>query len=193
MSKSATKGLVPGHAVVLNSYGPIEQMGVEEAELVVEGIPRHSISEVLSLKRDEIIQTPIGTILEGTEGFSSSESGSRPMSRNSSARPGSRGYARMNKSAEKPVPQSIRSIQRNAAHERPVTPVTGKPYTALRPSSRGSVRHVLNLEDAFGVGQDMLSRNAVQINELKSKDGDFGRQMRLATEANIFIEDDAAR
>lgn len=194
ISKTGGKPPTPGKAVSVSARRGLEEMGVDEALLVVEGIPRHSIADVLSLKRNEMpVATPAHEAAEGTEGFSGSESGSRPVSRSSSSRPGSRGFARMSMAMEKPVPQSIRSIKRNAPHERPITPVSGKPYTALRPSSRGSVRHVLNIEDAFGVGQDMLSRNAVALQEQKSKEGDFGRLMRLATEANVIIEDDEVR
>jgi hypothetical protein len=194
VSKAMGKATTPGIAVSASARRGLEEMSVDEAMLVVEGIPRHSIDEVLSLKRNEApVATPAHDIAQLAEGFSGSESGSRPMSQHSSSRPGSRGFARMSMAMEKPVPQSIRSIKRNAPHERPITPVTGKPYTALRPSSRGSVRHALNLEDAFGVGQDMLSRNAVVLKEHKSKEGDFGRQMRLATEANLLIEDDEVR
>jgi len=39
----------------------------------------------------------------------------------------------------------------------------------------------------------MLSRNAVVLTELKSKEGDYGRLLRLSTEANVIIDDDAAR
>jgi hypothetical protein len=91
------------------------------------------------------------------------------------------------------VSLSIRSTKRNTAHERPVTPVTGKPYTALRPSSRGGVRHALNLEDAFAVGQDMQSRDPTLLAELKAQDGDYKREMRWATEANMLIDDDEVR
>jgi hypothetical protein len=192
-SKTVTRPPLPGRATVVTPDGGLEDMGVEEARLVVEGIPRRSIADVLSLKRNESIETPAGKILEGDDGFSGSESGSRPISRNSSSRPGSRGYARMSKRGEKAVPQSIRSTKRNSAHERPVTPATGKPYTALRPSSRGSIRHSLNLEDAFAVGQDMQSRDPALLHELKSQDGDYKREMRLAQEANVIIEDDEVR
>ena len=51
---------------------------------------------------------------------------------------------------------------------------------------------MLNLENAFGVGQDMLSRDGVTLQELRAKD-DFGRQMRMAQEANLIIEDDGVR
>ena len=43
------------------------------------------------------------------------------------------------------------------------------------------------------VGQAMLSRNAVVLTELKSKEGDYGRLLRLSTEANVIIDNDAAR
>lgn len=193
VSKKVSRPPIPGRATVVTSLGGLEDMGVEEAELYVEGIPRHSVAEVLSLKRNEIMETPAGKALQGVDGFSGSESGSRPVSRHSSSCPGSRGHARMSRPGEKAVSLSIRSTKRNTAHERPVTPVTGKPYTALRPSSRGGVRHALNLEDAFAVGQDMHSRDPVLLAELKAQDGDYKREMRWTTEANMLIEDDEVR
>ena len=190
-----------GRASIITNSG-IEEIGVEDAELVVEGVPRNKIAEVLSLKRSTSIamSSRAGTALQPDAlGDIQSEFGSsRPgtslttVSKNSSSRPGSSGFLRMSTPAEKAVPQSIRSVLRNAKHQRPITPVTGKPYTGLRPSSRGSVRHVLNLENAFGVGQDMLSRDGVTLQELRAKD-DFGRQMRMAQEANVIIEDDGVR
>ena len=183
-----------GRATFVSPEGGLEESDVDEAALMVEGIPRHSIKEVLSLKRNEMIETPAGHSSEHDNDHdpANGHGSSRPSS-HSSSRPGSRGYARMSKAAEKPVPQSIRSIKRNAAHERPITPVSGKAYTALRPSSRGSVRHSLNLEDSFGVGQDMQSRDPVVMQELRSQDGDFLREKRLSSEANIILEDDHIR
>lgn len=197
-AQARIKPPIPGQATVIRLHSGqmiTEDVDVEEAELVAEGIPRHVIVDVLSLKRNEIVETPAGKASEGTQGFDapSSEPNSRAVSRHSSSRPGSKGHARMSHTSEMAVPQSIRSVKRNAAHERPITPITGKPYTSLQPSSRGSVRQSLNLEDTSAVGRDMLSRNAIVLQELHSKEGDFGRQARLASEANILIEDDNTR
>jgi hypothetical protein len=89
-SKGAPRLPVPGRAAVITPDG-IDEMGVEDACLVVEGIPRRSIAEILALKRNE---TP-----GGLDGFSGSEGTSRPGTKGSKSL--SRSSSLMSKTPQK--------------------------------------------------------------------------------------------
>ena len=138
----------------------LEHIEEDEAKLLLDGVPRSMVEEVLQAERNRI------NVAETDSEVSSSNASSRP----SSSRP---------RSSNRPLSRKGRESAR-----RPTSAGSGRPYSASRPSSSGSVRHTNNIDDV-GMGEAELK--GVAGRAVGDMDDEEELEMAHSTHGNLLF------
>jgi hypothetical protein len=150
------------------------------AQLLVRGV---ALAEMERVAADVgRVGPPLSPVLRDAVAFERGERGGVQVVTPAAA------LARSGKAGLPLVPQSRRSNHAQAVHEMPVRPVTGRPFSTLRPSSMGGLRQTLGLEDVSGLGQEMHVEGVARNGAL-ADGGDAQARARLSSRALNLIND----